>query len=447
MAEGRYALIVATAHYEDPRLQRLRAPAADAERLAAVLRDEQKGHFEVDVLLDEDHRTVTRRLARFFRDRRPSDLLLLHFSCHDVKDDRGELYLAAADTELDLLAATGVSAVWLNDQINRTRSRSTVVLLDCCFSGSFPFGMRARAGADVNAQEQFEGRGRAMITASSALEYAYEGDRLSGEGQPSVFTEAVVEGLETGKADLDADHLISVDDLYGYVLSRIRERTSSQTPNKKDDLQGAIYVARSTYEPPVDPAKLDPDLITAAEHRLAGVREGAVYELQHLLNSNNRAIVLAARQMLEQMVDDDSRRVSARALAALRGEHEPPSGEGSSASGRNRVLDEPASQRPWPADDETTRQIGANDRWLAHAVGIETKGGVMTKLIDARTPLPASYSTVFTTAEDDQPSVEVHVLQGDRSMVSGNRSLGRFQLTGIPPAPRGNPGDRSSLFH
>jgi uncharacterized caspase-like protein len=214
-SEGRHALIVATARYSDPKLQQLRAPRADAERLARVLRDPAKGNFDVEIATDESHATLTRRIASFFRDRRPSDLLLLHFSCHGVKDDRGELYLAASDTEVDLLSATGVSAAWLNDQISRTRSRRTVVLLDCCFSGSFPFGMRARAGRAVHAPEHFEGRGRAIITASSAMEYAYEGDHLEGEGQPSVFTEAVVEGLETGKADLDHDQLVSVGDVYG----------------------------------------------------------------------------------------------------------------------------------------------------------------------------------------------------------------------------------------
>jgi len=72
-------------------------------------------------------------------------------------------------------------------------------------------------------------------------------------------------------------------------------------------------------------------------------------------------------------------------------------------------------------------------------LGIETKGGVMTKLIDRNTTIPTRKSEVFSTAEDNQPSVEVHVLQGERDMASYNKSLGKFQLTGIPPAPRGMP--------
>jgi molecular chaperone DnaK len=73
------------------------------------------------------------------------------------------------------------------------------------------------------------------------------------------------------------------------------------------------------------------------------------------------------------------------------------------------------------------------------SLGIETKGGVMTKLIERNTTIPTKKSEIFSTAEDNQPSVEVHVLQGEREMAAYNKSLGKFQLTGIPPAPRGVP--------
>ena len=72
-------------------------------------------------------------------------------------------------------------------------------------------------------------------------------------------------------------------------------------------------------------------------------------------------------------------------------------------------------------------------------LGIETKGGVMTKLIERNTTIPTRKGEVFSTAEDNQPSVEIHVLQGEREMAQYNKSLGKFQLTGIPPAPRGIP--------
>jgi molecular chaperone DnaK len=72
-------------------------------------------------------------------------------------------------------------------------------------------------------------------------------------------------------------------------------------------------------------------------------------------------------------------------------------------------------------------------------LGIETKGGVMTRLIERNTTIPSKKSEIFSTADDNQTQVEVHVLQGEREMAAGNKSLGKFQLTGIPPAPRGMP--------
>ncbi len=73
------------------------------------------------------------------------------------------------------------------------------------------------------------------------------------------------------------------------------------------------------------------------------------------------------------------------------------------------------------------------------SLGIETKGGMMTKLIERNTTIPTKRSEVFTTAEDSQPSVEIHVLQGEREMAAYNKTLGKFQLVDLPPAPRGVP--------
>ena len=127
------------------------------ERWPLSWSDPAIGDFGVDVAIDEEQPQLVKRIARFFANRHPDDLLFVHFSGHGVRDIHGDLYLAATDTEFDLLSATAISASWLNEQFSRTRSRRTVVLLDCCFSGSFPFGARARAGADVNVRYPVRG--------------------------------------------------------------------------------------------------------------------------------------------------------------------------------------------------------------------------------------------------------------------------------------------------
>jgi transposase-like protein len=315
---GRYALIVAVSNYRDSKLDNLRAPLVDAKRLAAVLRNPEIGRFDVAVATNEEESQLRRRIATFFAGRSPEDLLLAHFSCHGVRDEDGKLYLAARDTEVGhMLSATGIAADWLDEQMGRTRSKRVVLMLDCCFSGLFPFGARARAGADVNVQQHLEGRGRAVITASNAIEYAFEGNRRSGRGQRSFFTEAVVEGLESGKADLDGDKEISVEDLYQYVYERVRDRRPQQNPTKMDKLQGMVYIAHSAYEAPTEPATLDHRLIAATISPFAAVRLGAIHELERLTRSNDPAVALAAHQTLGPMLDDDSVSVKQAARAVL----------------------------------------------------------------------------------------------------------------------------------
>jgi hypothetical protein len=315
----RSALIVANYEYADPGLRRLRAPASDAQALAGVLSDPGIGGFEVRTLLNEPAHEVNLAVEEFFADRRPDDLLLMHFSSHGVKDEDGELYFASSNTMLRRLGATAVAADFVNRRMNRSRSRRVVLLLDCCYAGAFERGMTARAGTGVSIEERFGGQGRAVITASSAMEYAFEGDQLadSRELAPSVFTSALVEGLETGEADRDQDGMVALDELYDYVYDKVRRATPNQTPGKWTfGVQGDLYIARRS-RPVTTPAPLPPELQAAIDSPFAGVRTGAVQELQRLLAVRHAGLALAARLALKRLTEDDSRAVSAAATAAL----------------------------------------------------------------------------------------------------------------------------------
>jgi hypothetical protein len=322
----RSALIVASYDYSDAGLKQLHGPASDARALAAVLQDPEIGAFEVRTLLNEPAHEVNLAVEEFFADRRPDDLLLVHFSCHGVKDESGDLYFAMANTRLRRLGATAVAADFVNRRMSRSHSRRVVLLLDCCYAGAFERGMTAKAGEGIAIESQFSGRGRAVITASSAMEYAFEGDHLTDtrEQPPSVFTSALVEGLETGDADRDQDGLVALDEMYDYVFEKVRATTPNQTPGKWTfGVQGELIIARRS-RPVTSPAPLPRELEEAIDSPFTAIRVAAVQELVRLLQGRHAGLALAARLALEQLTEDDSRTVTAAAVAGLGGQAEPP---------------------------------------------------------------------------------------------------------------------------
>jgi WD40 repeat protein len=188
-----------------------------------------------------------------------------------------------------------------------------MLLLDCCYAGAFAAGSKGDEG--VHLKEEFEGRGRAILTASNAIEYAWEGETLSGQGKPSVFTSAIVDGLESGDADRDGDGKVSLYELHEYVTERMLAAASKQTPLKWElGIEGALYVA---HNPRAGTALLH-QVLQVLQHPLAGVRAGAVSELAQLLESNQPGVRRVARDALEQLLHhDDSFMVRQAASRAL----------------------------------------------------------------------------------------------------------------------------------
>ncbi|MFF7975685.1 DnaJ C-terminal domain-containing protein [Streptomyces sp. NPDC007905] len=244
----RDALLIATGTYDDRTLSGLRSPGQDCAGLAGVLSDPRVGGFRTEQLKDARAHEVMRALERFFRDRSRDDLLLLHVSCHGIKDDEGHLYLAARDTDRDLPASTAVPAAFLRERMERCRARTIVVLLDCCYSGAFLPG--AKGDDQVHVRDALCGHGRAVLTATSRTEYAWEGERVESKvPQPSRFTGALIEGLATGAADLNRDGRITVTELYDYVYESLHRAGVKQRPRMWADLEYQVTIARAVGGP------------------------------------------------------------------------------------------------------------------------------------------------------------------------------------------------------
>ncbi|MEV0642800.1 caspase family protein [Streptomyces sp. NPDC050619] len=327
MTESRHALIIANDRYDDQGLKKLRAPAQDAAALAEVLHDPEIGDFEVDVVRNEPAHVMRRRVQTFFNDRRRDDIMVLHFSCHGIKSESGELYFAASDTDPRLLDATAVPAQFVRQCMSRTRAGSTVLFLDCCYGGAFSRGSSSvRASGEVNVLESFEadkspgGRGWAVITASNSMEYAFEGPDLAANSapRPSVFTHAVVQGLESGEADLDEDGKISCDELYEYVFDHVRDQNPNQTPSRTMEMQGDLHLAHSRRgRIKIAGIPSPPYLLDAIHSDNTLTRQGAVHELRDRLHDESLPKAEGARQDLEEIARNDIRQIADQAVGAL----------------------------------------------------------------------------------------------------------------------------------
>jgi hypothetical protein len=315
MAGQRKALIVANDQYENEGLGLLRAPSADADALRRVLGDPDVADFTVQVVHNEPAHLVQAQIDDLFSDGRPDDLLLLHFSCHGLKSESGELFFAATNTNPTRLVSTATSAEFVRKGMRSSRSRSIVLLLDCCYGGAFTQGAAVRAAGNVNVLDSFSGgklgggRGRAVITASTSMEYAFEGGQLTGTAgqRPSVFTAAVVDGLATGDADRDEDGWVSVNELYDYVFDKVQEQNPHQTPSSDFQLQGELYLARShrpartERSPSGDtgpPERPEPPSLVALQSQLTGddltAAGQACMALTNLAGSEDLAMVETA---------------------------------------------------------------------------------------------------------------------------------------------------------
>ena len=238
-----------------------------------MLEDPAIAGFDVTMLVNQPHYVVGEAIADFYGAAGREDLTLLYFTGHGIKDDEGRLYLAMTNTRRAALMFTAISGAQLNDAMDASRSRRKVLILDCCYSGAFPAGRTAKADEGVQTLERFQGKGRAVLTASDATQYAFEGNDLRGSGTSSVFTRYLVDAISSGAADLDEDGDIALDELYSYVYERVVAEVPQQRPKKQEDVDGRILIARNVHW------KFPAHLQHAIESPIAAQRLSAVEEL------------------------------------------------------------------------------------------------------------------------------------------------------------------------
>jgi hypothetical protein len=234
------ALLIGVSQY-GAGFNQLPAAVRDVAAMQRVWQHPDMGNFEqVIPLIDPEPQEMGIAIENLFGDRNRDDLLLLYFSGHGVKDESGTLYLATRATRKNerggLIRSTAIAARFVQEIMSYSRARRQVVILDCCFSGAFAEGLLAKDDASVDIKTQLGGEGRVILTSSTSTQYSFaqEGSDLS------IYTRFLVEGIETGAADLDEDDVISADELHEYASIRVQKASPAMKPE--------IYTVKEGYK-------------------------------------------------------------------------------------------------------------------------------------------------------------------------------------------------------
>ena len=229
--QQRYALIINTTQYHDPVLKQLVKHNVDVEYFAKLLRQPKIGQFdEVKVLNNQPTDIIRRHISRFYADKNEDDLLLLYYIGHAAIGVRSRLYLTATNSEHNLLRGTAIPAGFIADEMDSSESSNQILILDSHFSHALETDKANIIGQTVNTGSNFtrNNPNRIVITATDSTQYLWSDGAVEGNAKPSQFTKHLIEGLESGSADISNDGNISINEIFAYVYDRVIRNSVDQ---------------------------------------------------------------------------------------------------------------------------------------------------------------------------------------------------------------------------
>ena len=303
MTGDRHAVLIGNTLYPDePKLQDLRCPERDVDGLNDLLKARERGGFTTTtVLKDKPHYEVLLGINRALKQANKGDLVLIYYSGHGKLDLANRLYLCAVNTQIDTLEATSVPVQSIKDYIEVSPSQQIALVLDCCFSGAVG-DVFARSSVDDQLQLMTRGRGTYIMTASTGIQVALEKEK----DENSIFTKYLLEGIETGAADVNGDGLITMDELYSYVHHRVLEEGFQEPMRWGINVRGEMVVARTGKSPRQERRKkVRAKLLTLASEGLLPDR--ILSKAMDIIASDPRTMTDDARQrdaLLDKLVDE-----------------------------------------------------------------------------------------------------------------------------------------------
>lgn len=324
----RYALLIGCWGYDHgkgkKKINALKSPENDIKELKEVLAAPGFGAFdEVKILPDPGVAEASETIEEFFSGRFTDDMLLFYFSGHGDTNDDGEFFMLIKNTKSNLLRSTAISSSFLKGIVDDCRSKSVVIILDCCYSGAFNDGMKSGAASvKVNKHTFLKkgGTGRFVLTSSNSTQKSWEGEKIIQEIDTSLFTHFLLKGITSGDADTDEDGIISIDEWFKYTEKEIGKIKVEQTPKYWTfDKTGDICIAYNPRaENKLGKSSLPRELFFAANSQLASLRHGAIDSLGELLYSENECQRMEAEKLLEKLLKENDDEIVKKVTTLLR---------------------------------------------------------------------------------------------------------------------------------